>query len=482
MEREIGPFSSDLLLRFHLLDLMISLIIAETVVGLPPQFAQDQRAARRYQRMPRAEPGRALSQHRIARAPGIDEDIPLSFRNCELHGFGLRVEQDQRPRPLIAPGAVLDQKPDAAFRDRKSELIIQELHRAAGFVRSLQAEERMGAPQFDQAAIVIDHVMLFGLLSPADHIHRVRLVVTVVIAAFGPQKLLSALDERDALRGEDDRRGELVHGATVVGGDRGVFGGADQQTIPQRVIVVAFNVVDGFERRVGEIVDRAADALFDLLDAEAGLDEAGGAGVENVALQGVAEMVVEDRPSAAALRPLAVDLNRRRATRPGFAVDQQVRVNGPQLADDLSDRFKIDQSEQVEAEPVDLVLVDPIFHRVDDVAPRHRGFGAELVASARTVPVTAVALHAIVISRDKPLEAVDAVFRDRLESVIEDYVERDADAAPVQRVDHPLHFANAASVVALGGVPAVWRNVVNGVVAPSVAVIRFVVGEFADGL
>src|SRR5215813_9482935 len=60
MEREIGPFSPDLLLRFRLLDLMIALIIAETVVGLPPQFAQNQRAARRYQRPPRAEPGRAL--------------------------------------------------------------------------------------------------------------------------------------------------------------------------------------------------------------------------------------------------------------------------------------------------------------------------------------------------------------------------------------------------------------------------------------
>src|SRR5262249_3890757 len=157
------------------------------------------------------------------------------------------------------------------------------------------------------------------------------------VAAFGPQKFLAALDERNSLRGEDDRRRELVHGATVVGGDRGVFGGADQQTIPQRVIVVALDVVDGFERRGGGIVYSAADSRLDLIDADAGLDEAGGAGVEDVAFQSVSEMVVEDRPPAAALRPLAVDFNRRRAARPGFAVDQQVRVDGPQFADDFSD-------------------------------------------------------------------------------------------------------------------------------------------------
>src|SRR5262249_61781789 len=98
-------------------ELMITLIIAETVVGLPPQFAQNQSAARRYRRSPRAEPGRALSQLRIARVSGVAEDSPLAFGNRKLHGFGLRIEQDQRPGPFIAPGAVFDQESDAAFRD-----------------------------------------------------------------------------------------------------------------------------------------------------------------------------------------------------------------------------------------------------------------------------------------------------------------------------------------------------------------------------
>src|SRR5262245_56441745 len=132
---------------------MIALIIAETVAGLPPQFAQNQRAARCHQRPPRAEFGGALPQLRIARASGVAEDSPLAFGNRKLYGFSLRIEQDQGPRPFIAPGAVFDQESDARFRDWQSELIVEELQRAPRFVRSLQAEERVGAPQFDQAAI-----------------------------------------------------------------------------------------------------------------------------------------------------------------------------------------------------------------------------------------------------------------------------------------------------------------------------------------
>src|SRR5215467_3095574 len=103
---------------------MVTLIIAETVASLPPQFAQNQRAADRYQRPPHAEFGHALSQLRVARAPGVAEDSPFAFGNRKLHGSGLRVEQDQRARPLIAPGAVFDHKSDAAFRDGQSELIV----------------------------------------------------------------------------------------------------------------------------------------------------------------------------------------------------------------------------------------------------------------------------------------------------------------------------------------------------------------------
>src|SRR5262245_11593106 len=136
----------------------------------------------------------------------------------------------------------------------------------------------MSAAQLDQAAIIFDHVELFGLFAPADHINRVRLVIAVVIASLGAQKLLAALDEWNALRGEDDRRPQFVHGATVRGGDRSVVGGADQQTIPQRMIVVAFDVIDRFEWGVGEIVNTASDALLDFIDVEAGLNETRGAG------------------------------------------------------------------------------------------------------------------------------------------------------------------------------------------------------------
>src|SRR5262245_32613940 len=104
---------------------MIALIIAEIVISLPPRFAQNQCAARRYQRPPRAELGRAMPQLRIACMTGVAEDFPLAFRNRKLRGFGLRVEQYQRARPLVAPGAVFDQKSDATLRDSQSELIVE---------------------------------------------------------------------------------------------------------------------------------------------------------------------------------------------------------------------------------------------------------------------------------------------------------------------------------------------------------------------
>src|SRR4030095_1273433 len=97
-------------------------------------------------------------------------------------------------------------------------------------------------------------------------------------------------------------------------------------------------------------VNRAPDALLDPLDVEARLDKARGPRVEDVAFQSVAVMIVEDRPPVTALRPRAVDLNRRLAARPGFAVNQQVRIDRPQLTDDRFERFDINQPEQVEAE------------------------------------------------------------------------------------------------------------------------------------
>jgi hypothetical protein len=50
----------------------------------------------------------------------------------------------------------------------------------------------------------------------------------------------------------------------------------------------------------------------------------------------------------------------------------------------------------------------------------------------------------------------------------------------MQRVNHPLHFVNAARVEPFSRIPAVGREKMHGVVAPAIAVIRLVVVEFAD--
>src|SRR5262245_33430544 len=108
------------------------------------------------------------------------------------------------------------------------------------------------------------------------------------------------------------------------------------------MVVVTFGVIDGLERRIGEVINRAADALLHGFDAEPRLHKSGGARIENIPFQSIPEMIVEHGPSRAALRPLARPLDWRRAARPRLAVNQKVRVDLTEFADDLKDRAAID--------------------------------------------------------------------------------------------------------------------------------------------
>src|SRR5262249_15334518 len=153
---------------------------------------------------------------------------------------------------------------------------------------------------------------------------------------------------------------------------------------------------------------------------------------EDVAFDRVAEMIVEDGPALAALRALVSDLNRRRAACPRLAVNQKVRVNRAQLAGDQLQGLVINQPHEVEAEAVHFVFGHPVAQAVHDVAANHRRFGAELVAGARSIPITAVLLQPVVIARNQSLKTENAPARYVLEGVVEHNVERDAYAAPVQ--------------------------------------------------
>src|SRR5205823_668140 len=129
-----------------------------------------------------------------------------------------------------------------------------------------QSEERVRESEVDQTAVVFIDIVIDSLLLPPNHIHRVRLVVAIVIAAFGPQELLPALNERETLRGEEHGGGQLVHGAAVGISHGRIIYGADHEPVPERVIVVALDVVDRFQRRIGEVIERTADANLHLPD------------------------------------------------------------------------------------------------------------------------------------------------------------------------------------------------------------------------
>src|SRR5262249_40948070 len=161
--------------------------------------------------------------------------------------------------PFIPIIYILDLKPYTPRRYIETQVIVKKLHSASHIDAALQSKQRMRAPERDQAAIVFIYIVMLGLHLPPDHIHRIRFVITVMIAAFRPQKLLSGMDKGDALRSEQYGGGKFIHCAPTGIGHHRILNGADQQSIPQRVVVMTFDVVDRFEWRIGEIVDCAAN-------------------------------------------------------------------------------------------------------------------------------------------------------------------------------------------------------------------------------
>ncbi len=170
----------------------------------------------------------------------------------------------------------------------------------------------------------------------------------------------------------------------------------------------------------------------------AGLNITGLARIEDVAFHRITKVIIEDGPPLTTLNAFVREHDRRGSAGPGLAINQNIRVDRSQLFDDQHDRIAVHQSDQVEAKTVDLVFVDPVFERVQDIPADHRSFRSKLIARTRTVPVTAVLLQSVIITGHEPFEAEDQIVKNRFEGVVKDDIQRDSDALPVQRIDHAL--------------------------------------------
>ena len=125
---------------------------------------------------------------------------------------------------------------------------------------------------------------------------------------------------------------------------------------------------------------------------------------------------------------------------------------------------------QVEAEPVDVHVSDPVPQRVHDQLQHVRMAHQQAVAGAgRVVVVALVAVDEAVVRL-----VVDAAERDRrtqlvaLGGVVIDHVEDDLDVRLVQCLHHGLELGDLLAVLARGGVGVVRRQEADGVVAPVV--------------
>ena len=154
---------------------------------------------------------------------------------------------------------------------------------------------------------------------------------------------------------------------------------------------------------------------------------------------------------------------------PSLAIDEYRRIY---LVDHLAylvHRLNVVTAHQVEAEAVDVVLVDPVFHALQHEAPHHGLLRSRLVATTRTVAVVVLAVLSlylpIVIVGIGALEvAVVYVIR-----MVVHHVKDDADACLVECLHHLLELADAhLGTIGVSRVAALRHVVVDGVVAPVV--------------
>ena len=154
---------------------------------------------------------------------------------------------------------------------------------------------------------------------------------------------------------------------------------------------------------------------------------------------------------------------------PALAIDEDGGVYGIDSLSYLVHSLYVVDAHEVEAEPVDMILVDPVFNALNHEQPHHWLLRSRLVAAAGAVGVARrrtvgnVGYLTVVVVRKSPLE-VGTVY---VVGVVIDHVEDDADASLVKSLNHLLELTNAhLGLIGVGGVAALGHVVVHWVIAP----------------
>ena len=131
----------------------------------------------------------------------------------------------------------------------------------------------------------------------------------------------------------------------------------------------------------------------------------------------------------------------------------------------LAHSLDVVDAHEVEAEPVNVIFVNPILDRLDHETPHQGLLRCRLVAAARTVGGRTVGLVAIVVAGIGALEI--AAFE--IKRVVVHHIENHPYAGLVQGLHHLLELADAhGRRIGVGGIAALGHVVVERVIAPVV--------------
>ena len=321
--------------------------------------------------------------------------------------------------------------------------------------------------------VIIGHlgIVLVDQMIPADLVDIVVGAVgvidtiTVLVHLF-TQKLFAGIDIRDTLRHHINCGGQVIHPnhflpvSTVT---------ADDDLIDQGVVIVGGNVVDGLRGAGGPAIG-GAEAVGDVVSL-AGVAGGEAPGMAVIAGDGVTNLIVVEsqaagNPGVALVGQAVAVLNGGSAVLvPAFAIEDDVGVLGLNGADDIVHGLSINQASVVETEAVDVILLHPVEHGVDDVVTSHGALGSDVVATAGAVgPVTLTPETGEVVGNDLVVAPVTAAI-----GMVVDHVHDNVDAVGVEGLNHLLELVNTdVTIERISSVGALGNIVVLRVIAPVV--------------
>ena len=399
--------------------------------------------------------------------------MPLGDGN--LHRLLVGIEDNDDVPPVVTPRIVLQAIGHHTFRR------IEEAQMLTHQVGIPQTEGWMILTQLDELLIIVEYLRVFLFVCPVKVVDTVGRLEAVVYAQFGAQQFLTREHEGYALRGEDSRLCQQVKLDELLFSQTR---NAGPQTVSETHIVVTGHIRHHLCRlhspRLLRVVDlrhihlRMGNAtcnteLQTLLAVRDTRQETSLRIVIKRSAQGITDLIAEGG-NARHLRDIRLHAQLVSGQTAGTSTPSLPinKYGGVYLVDSLSDqvhRLNIMATHQVKAEAIDVILVDPVFHRLDHELTHHRLLRGRLIATAGAVAWFPVSRKPIVIVWIGPLEVgvLDIV------GMVIHHVEDDADARLVEGLHHLLEFADAhLGLVGIGRIATLGHVVVHGVVAPVV--------------